>query len=197
MLAAARKELHVLRLQRVFVAGHLVAKRGVDESLDVRHRAIRRLQRHRFRAGLRQPARDPIEDADVGATETIDRLFRIADDEQRAVTNAGAIAVLGREQQQELGLQRIGVLELVDEEHAKPLLESPPYARPVAHEIARLDQEIEKVERPRLALAPLVARDAFAQLFAQQRRHIRVRVDRKSFEMCRAAARGDRESTGE
>ena len=54
--------------------------------------------------------------------------------------------IVGREQQQDLGLQRIGILELVDEEMREALLQLPPHARVIANEITRLDEKIEEIE---------------------------------------------------
>ena len=60
---------------------------------------------------------------DVGAAEAVDRLLRIADQEELAGRRPHAPPValggiVGGEEEQQLGLQRIGVLELVDEEVA-------------------------------------------------------------------------------
>ena len=90
--------------------------------------------------------------SDVGAAEAIDRLLRIADDEQlagngRDVLPARLVRIVRRQQQQQLGLQRIGVLELVDEDPREARLEVPPHVRVVAHQIARAQQQIEEVER--------------------------------------------------
>ena len=62
-------------------------------------------------------------DIDVRAPEAINRLLRIADDEELAgdgsdVLPARLVRIVSRQQQQQLGLQRIGVLELVDEDPA-------------------------------------------------------------------------------
>ena len=70
-------------------------------------------------------------DADVGAAEPVDRLLRVADDEQgtrphRDVERIGGRRgprLVGGESQQQLRLQRIGVLELVDQQVAEPPLE--------------------------------------------------------------------------
>ena len=72
------------------------------------------------------------------------------------------------ELEQQLGLQRIGVLELVDEDDAEALAELAAHLRVVAHEVARLDQQIEKIERARFLLARLVAAQALAHLVVQQ-----------------------------
>ena len=48
-----------------------------------------------------------------------------------------SLGIVGRQQQQDLGLQRIGVLELVDEDPREARLEAAPHAGVVAHQIAR------------------------------------------------------------
>ena len=69
-----------------------------------------------------EPLTERVVDPDVGATEPIDRLLRIADDEQRARADRVAACVVAGQQQQQLRLKRIGVLELVDQDVTKPLL---------------------------------------------------------------------------
>ena len=68
--------------------------------------------------------------------------------------------VVRRQQQQQLGLQRIGVLELVHEDARAPRLQRRAHAVVVAHQIARAVQQVEEVElaAPRLQL--LVAVEA-------------------------------------
>ena len=46
-----------------------------------------------------------------------------------------------------LRLQRIGVLELVDEDVPEPVLEGASDGSAVAHEIARFEQQVEEIER--------------------------------------------------
>ena len=72
-----------------------------------------------------QLAADVVVDLDVGATEAVDRLLRVADDEQLARhgphgTPVPLGGIVRGQQQQELGLERIGVLELVDEDTGAP-----------------------------------------------------------------------------
>ena len=142
-----RQQRDVVGLQRIGVAVHVVAERRVHEMLDagtLRNdvcsvTAVAPLS-------LQTVAHAAI-GADVGAAEAIDRLLRIADDEQRARPDA-CPSIVAREQQQQLGLQRIGVLELVDQDDAEALSGTRGrHRRVVADQIARLDQQIEKVER--------------------------------------------------
>ena len=55
--------------------------------------------------------------------------------------------IVGGEQQQDLGLQRIGVLELVDEQMREPRLKRSRTARVLAEQIARAQQQIDEIER--------------------------------------------------
>ena len=81
------------------------------------------------------------------------------------------------EQQQDLGLQRIGVLELVDEDVREARLEAAAHAGVAAHQVARLEQQIEEVERAGARLQRLrTSRSAPAQLALQRRREVRVGV---------------------
>ena len=86
---------------------------------------------------------------------------------QRAVVVAG-------EAEQQLGLQRIGVLELVDEDDAEALAELAAHIGVVADQIARLDQQIEEVERAGFLLALFVALQALAHLLVKERGEIGV-----------------------
>ena len=99
-------------------------------------------------------------DADVGAAEAIDRLLRVADDEEAAgdgddrAASRPASGSADAEQQQDLRLQRIGVLELVDEDVREARVKPAADAGVAAHQVARLEQQVEEVERagPRLQL---------------------------------------------
>src|SRR6185436_20751316 len=83
----------------------------------------------------------------VGTPESVDRLLRITDDEHLAGNRAcrppiGRIAIVEREQQEDLDLERIGVLELVDEDATEARLELSPHARRFDEEPSRPDEEI-------------------------------------------------------
>ena len=147
-----RRERHVRRLQRQRVAGHDRGERLIHAGLDPGHAAKARVQVQRRRAERGETVADLAVDADVGAPEAIDRLLGIADQEQRAGPRpdpapVGLGIVVGGEQQQDLGLQRIGVLELVHEDPLEAGLEAAPHLGVVADEIARAEQQIEEVER--------------------------------------------------
>ena len=57
------------------------------------------------------------------------------------------VSIVGREQQQDLGLERIGVLELVDEDPLELALQVPADRGVVANQIARARQQIAEIER--------------------------------------------------
>ena len=81
--------------------------------------------------------------SDIGAAEAIDRLLWIADDEELTGdrTNSIGIAdarIVGGEQQQNVGLNRIGVLKLVDEDAAELRLQMPADGFVRADELPRL-----------------------------------------------------------
>ena len=171
---AMRRERHVVGLERDRVAGHDRRERGVHARLDLRHAAEAGGQRDAAsRRSADEPLADLAVDADVGAAEPVDRLLRIADDEQASGHRddrapVGLVGIGGGEQQQDLRLQRIGVLELVDEDVREARLEAAADGRVAADEIARLEEQIEKVERAGARLQLLVAVDRARQLLLQR-----------------------------
>ena len=114
---------------------------------------------------------------DVGAPEAVDRLLRIADDEQLAGHGRDAPPValgriVGGQQQQDLGLQRIGVLELVDEQMREARWNAARTRGCADEQVARAQQQVDEIERAGALLQLLVAVDDVAQLLVQQRREI-------------------------
>src|SRR5688572_31689448 len=125
---------------------------GVDDALDGWNGAKALTQFHAQRTALLEQPADITVGLHVGAPEPVDRLLRVADDEQLAGDRAdvpppGLARIAGRQEQQQLGLQRIRVLELVHEDPLEALLEVLPDLTVVPDEIARLQQQIEEVER--------------------------------------------------
>ncbi len=78
--------------------------------------------------------------------------------------------IVRREQQQQLRLQRIGVLELVDEDAREALLEVPPHLAVVANQVARAEQQVEEVERAFARLERARSASTHAQQLAVQQR---------------------------
>src|SRR5439155_9932688 len=112
------------------------------------------------------------------APEAVDRLLRIADDEElpRYRSHPAPVAlgrIVGREQEQDLRLQRIRVLELVDQEMGEPPLQVAADGGVAADEITGAQQEVEEVEAAGALLQPLVILDHRPQLVAQPRRQVR------------------------
>src|SRR6478672_6590849 len=113
--------------------------------LDFRHAAKALRQLHGCCAPVFQPPADIAIDGDVGAAEAVDRLLRIANQEEPAglrprAAPVGFGGIIGGQQEQDFCLQRVGVLELVDEDALAALLKTLSDARVVANEVAR-DEE--------------------------------------------------------
>src|SRR3954470_9975045 len=103
---------------------------------------------------------DDAVDVDVGATEAIDRLLGIADDEKRAgpkrdlapvsgvpgVASGPGAAVLA-EPEDDLGLHRVRILEFVDEQIPELALERLPHIHVVAKNACRQVEKVAIVER--------------------------------------------------
>jgi hypothetical protein len=130
-LSGARRapggEPHVGGLAALHVARHQRLERGVHHRLDAGQRAEAGRELDELRAVPQQVALDALVQRHVGASEAIDALLRITDHEQLARQRArlerlALVRAIGREQQQDLGLHRIGVLELIDEHMADALL---------------------------------------------------------------------------
>ena len=131
-------------------------------------------------AGLELLAHFPV-DRDVGASEAVDRLLGIADEEEAAgrrpcLAPVGLGRIVGGEQQQDLGLQRIGVLELIDEHPLEAALKAGADLRVVADQVARAEQQVEEVERAGVRLQLLVALERGPQFGLEPRGEIRVGV---------------------
>ena len=103
--------------------------------------------------GLRL-ARELAEEAHLGAAEAVDRLLGVAHHHERPGAVPG-------EEARDLDLERVGVLELVDDQVAEAAAVPLAHARVVAQRVARHQQEVEEVEDAPLGLLPRVqARDA-------------------------------------
>ena len=117
----------------------------------------------------------------VGAAESVDRLFRIADDEELAANRLRVLPfgnrwIGGRQQHDDLGLQRIGVLKLVDKDALEALLKARSHDRVVSDQSSRLHEQIEEIERAGSALGRLVRVDAASKLPVKQPREIGVGI---------------------
>ncbi len=174
------RERDVFGLQRELVAGHHRSKRRVHERLDLGHAPKARREVEKRCAPVLHAAADLAIDGHVGAAEPVDGLLGIADDEESSrvrlgLAPVGLAGIVGGKKQEDLRLQRIGVLKLVDEDALEAALK--PLADPavVAHQVARDEQEVEKVERAVLRLHLFVAQQRAAQLLLQERGEVGVR----------------------
>ena len=137
------------------------------------------MQKCRFRAASLEEVPYFLIGLDVGAAESVNRLLGIADEKQLArhrlhATPVALSRIVGGEQQKNFRLQRIGVLELVDEQMGEARLKGPSHLRMAGEQIAGAEQKIDKIECARPALELLIACERAAELFAQQRREVRV-----------------------
>ena len=133
---------------------------------------------HQPDAALAQRLADLLVEQHVRAAELVDRLLRIAHHEQLAGLGRGGlparlVRIGGGQQQQDLRLQRVGILEFVHEDVGEALLQvcAAPRAS-VAHEIARQHQQVDEIELAGAALELLVAVDHAPHLGAQRGRQI-------------------------
>src|SRR5262245_26750373 len=142
------RERDVAGLERGAVLDHARGERRVDEPLHRWQRAEARGQLDHGRAPLAQEVLDLLVDADVRAAEAVDRLLRIADHEElaggrRHVAPPRRGRIIAGEQQEDLRLERVGILELVDEDVAEAALELRAHVLASADEIAAAEQEVE------------------------------------------------------
>jgi hypothetical protein len=115
----------------------------------------------------------------VSAAEPVDRLLRVADEEQLAwngihVMPARLTRILRRQEQEQLRLQRIGVLEFVHEETSETGLKVISYRRVFANEVACVQQQVEEIERALSGLEPLIPIDTLEEFVVQECRQIGV-----------------------
>ena len=100
---------------------------------------------------------DLVVHGDVGATEAVDRLLGIAHHEELARSQDHVAPVRGQrlllaEVEHDLCLQRVGVLELVDQEVAEPALQEAPRLEVLVQEVPQAPEEVAEVEEAELAL---------------------------------------------
>ena len=84
--------------------------------------------------------------------------------------------VVRRKQHEDLGLQRIGILKLVHEQPLEAILKAAAHTVVVCHQVPRLEQQVEEIERTGFGLFRLIAAGARAQFPAQQSGEIGVGV---------------------
>ena len=178
---------HVVGLPPFLATGHLRLEGHVDDSLNGGQRAEAGGQVQHISATTLQLSLDALIEDHVGAPKAVDRLFGIAHDEELPRNGTGLeVAVAGRiirrDEQQDLGLKRIGILELVHEQVRKSLLQVATHGRLVAHHVAHADEHVEVVERPRSLLEILVRHDHLSKHCLQARSQIRFRIAHEGLE---------------
>ena len=118
-------------------------------------------------------------DSDVRTAEAVDRLLGITNQEQLSwngpdIAPIGLVSIVGGEQQEDLGLEWVGILELVDEEVGKALLQLGANAVVVSNEVARLDQEIEEIEAAGASFQFFIGADRRLQRLLKERGKVRI-----------------------
>jgi len=119
----------------------------------------------------------PLVYLDVRAAEAVDGLLRVADEEEfprlqlHLAPVLGVLAAAFREEEQNLGLEGVGVLELVNEDVAEALFEVFPRGLVATEHVAREEQEVLEVEDPLLGLRPLVCLDEPTERLANLGHH--------------------------
>src|SRR5579885_1777413 len=90
--------------------------------------------------------------------------------------------IVRRQQEEQLHLERVRVLELVDEEVREAGLQLAADGGIVAHEVARAQQEVEEVEAAGARLERLVGCDHLPQRIAQPRGEVGLGVPHEGLE---------------
>ena len=86
-----------------------------------------------------------------------------------------SFGIVRGKKQKNLRLQRVGILKLVYEDSFEAALKPLADLAVVSYQVARDEQEVEKVERAVLGLHLLVAQQRAAQLLLQERGEVGVR----------------------
>jgi hypothetical protein len=117
-----RAGLRAIRLERLVVRAEVVAEQGVDEIQD--RRLAAEVQRQRQPAALGGCFLEAAKDVRIGAAEAVDRLLVVPHEKQLPLHHLAAA-----EGFHQLDLERVGVLEFVDQQQphvvGQPALEVP------------------------------------------------------------------------
>ena len=163
---------YVVGLTRLAISGHQPAEGAVDALLQRPHRSPAAGQLFECDPLSLQRFLDLLVKHHVGAAKSVDRLLRVAYQEElsgcRGCTRPVCyLRIASGEQEENLDLQRIRVLKLIDEDVSEPTLQVAAHLSVVANQIAGTDQQVEKVELSGVALEATIRFDDFAQLAAQ------------------------------
>ena len=106
-------------------------------------------------------------EVDVCPPEAVDRLLGVADEEEASFIDMRVLPAhsfgrsAARKQDRNFDLQRVGVLELVDQEMRKLLAHRFAHGRVVAQEVTRKDEQVVELQPPlRPALRRIVENEA-------------------------------------
>ena len=182
--AAEGRERHVAGLAPPVEAR---GEGGVHRLLDLRHGTEAGGELHERSARVDDPSLHLLVEGDVGAAEAVDRLLRVADDEELPGHRARAPPVVhhrivGREQHQDLRLERIRVLELVDEEVREAPLELAAHGGFAADQVAGQEQEVEEIEAAGALLELVVGLHDGPELVPELRRQVGARIGDEAVE---------------
>ena len=172
-------ERDVVGLTADGVGRHLRSEGRVDCHLQGPHGAEVPLQVDHAHPGRLQDLLDLLVQDHVGAPEAIDGLLGVSHQKELPGNRPDPApirlpGVVRRQEHQNLGLERVGVLELVDEDVAELFLEIPADRRPVPDQVPGLDQQVHEVEPAQLFLEGLMERGHLKQFLPEQRRQVGV-----------------------
>ncbi len=185
---AVRGQRDVVGLQRHRIGPHGAAERRVHEALNRRHAAVAGGQLQDAPAARRELIADVPVGAHVGAAKPVDRLLRVADDEELARYRAhgwriGGERVVGREEQHDVRLHRVGILKFVHEDPREFLLQVVPDGGVGPEQVQGARQQVGEIERPRRFLQRLVPRRGACELLLEGCREIGISPPSKFLEI--------------
>ncbi|KAK4045263.1 hypothetical protein OUZ56_032672 [Daphnia magna] len=150
---------------------------AVDELGERTSETVRSDERQMLSAGLQDPRRYARVELRIGPAEPVDALLRIADEEEPTATG-GALPrialqpIVGAQKKEKFRLNRIGILEFVDEKRVVARGNRFAGFVAVSNEPTRRQEEFEEVDAARFVLGGeclLVALKEAAEVFAEQR----------------------------
>ncbi|MFT6146929.1 MAG: hypothetical protein ACJAV2_004825, partial [Myxococcota bacterium] len=152
--------------------GHAAVERAVDDGLNARVAAEAGGQLKDGGALVFEALTDGQIQSNISATEPVNRLLGVADDEQLSTHSAdlgwvGLVGCVSGQEQQDVGLERVSVLKLVYKKVCEALLQVVPDISIGAKDGARLRQQVEVVDRPFALKTPHVVVDHRPQLGVQ------------------------------
>ena len=150
-LLTERFQFDITGLMVAVRRSHRRGERSIDGVLDRGDAPEARLEVHHLGPRIYQLPLGNFVERHVRASESVNRLFRIAHQEQltrhgRHVSSAGFTPVARRQEYQNLRLKRVRVLKLVHEKMREAPLKIRSYRLARDDEITRANQQIQKVE---------------------------------------------------